>query len=116
MRLTILDDPFGLLVGEFGRLPAPEPKEVMVVLLEKVQIGIIVEDLRRILAFRQSVAVVLEVMPLVTPGQVDGLARAVREIARVRFQDAKRAAGLHGIWFRIYFTTASFTRFIDRSD
>jgi hypothetical protein len=55
------------------------------------------------------VAIVLKVVPLVTPGQVDGFAGAIREIARVGFQDAQRTVG------RLGFDLTSFTIENERS-
>src|SRR5579859_5918854 len=66
-------------LGRPARLfPGPQAEEVVMVGLQEVEIGAVVEDGRRVRA-----AVILEVGPGMRPGQQDGPASPVHKVARV---------------------------------
>jgi hypothetical protein len=54
-------DTRGLFVGPPRRLPSPEAEEVVAVPLQEVEVGVVVEGRRGVLARRPPVAVLLEV-------------------------------------------------------
>ena len=73
------------------RLPRPQPHEVVVVLVEEVEIGVVVEHRWRV--FRPHVD---QAWPGMRTGQVDHPPRAVGEVARVVRMHAQRPGGGSG--------------------
>src|SRR5581483_4910903 len=65
----------------------------MMVRLKEVQVGIVIERRRRVLAFGKPMAVVLEIVPVVRAGQVNRLAGAIGEVAWVRGQHTQGSGG-----------------------
>src|SRR5262249_21863713 len=76
----------GVVVPAVRLFPGPEAEEVVGVSDEKVEIGVEIEW-----GWRIGEAAIPEVSPGMRSGEKDGLAGAVREIARVQRIDAERA-------------------------
>jgi hypothetical protein len=70
--------------GDLGLelLPAPEPDEVVAALLEEVEVGVLVELLEGIGPARAGTHPIVQIVPDVRAGQVDGraVARCDREV------------------------------------
>src|SRR5207245_5738825 len=90
MGPAVLDDSPGLRIRPLRDFPTPKPEKVVVVLVKEIQITVEIEYRRWILPFGKPVAVVLEIVPIVAAGQIDRLAGAVREVARVGLQHPQR--------------------------
>ncbi len=71
------------------KLPPPEPDEIVVMLVQKIQVTLKIEGRQRL-----GRTHILQIVPRVRSGQVNGRARTVREIARVLLP-TPRAAPLH---------------------
>ena len=93
VRLTKLDDAFGLRIGPLRRFPSPQAEKIVVMCHQKIEVSVVIEDRRRILGSGHPVAVVLEVVPVVRTHQIDGFARSVGKVSRVGLQDAQRTCG-----------------------
>src|SRR6185295_15975401 len=74
MQLAKLDHAFGLCIGPLRRLPTPQTEKIMVMRDQEIQVTVVIKLWRRIVAGRKTMPVVLEVMPVVRPGEIDRLA------------------------------------------
>ncbi len=92
-------------LGPLRHLPAPEPGEVVSVPLQQIEKRGVIEYGRRLRARFQAVAGVLEILPDVGAGEINGArtsiraARAVGEVVRirrVRTQRTRRTGGFRG--------------------
>ena len=86
--------------GSLGRelLPTPEPDEVVAMVLQKCEVGIVVVLLRGLGAIGARTETVVKVVPDVRTGQVDhlpvaGIARRDREVAGVGLGDHEGTSG-----------------------
>ena len=91
VRLTKFDGPRRLIVSPLRSFPSPQTEEIVMVRYQEIQIGVEIENRRRILAFRgdQSVSIVLEIPPGMRTRQVDGLARSVGKKPWIGVQNAE---------------------------
>src|SRR5215207_324176 len=74
--------------------PAPEPDEVVVMLPEKGKVFVKFQRLRRFCALRARTHAIVEVMPDMRTGQIDGFPVRIgcnREVTRVCFRDRQRS-------------------------
>jgi hypothetical protein len=93
-RHTEVEGPTGGLGLEL--LPPPEPDEVMAVVLEECEVGVVVVLLRGLCAVGARSETVVEIVPDVRAGQVDHATvgvRSDREVAWVSLRDDERAGG-----------------------
>ena len=94
MRTTVLHIPVVIVVRPLRDLPPPQPKEVVIVLSEKAQVSVVIEDRGRI-RYRAAdeQPIVLQGLPDVRAGQADSPSGAVGEPPGIRFQHLQRPPG-----------------------